>query len=218
MIKSRLLVATILLAAPMAANATTLIDGSFETKGSAAPVTTFCYDSPAGAQVRCAASPWVGGGVIKSGNAAWGGTTTSAGTYFGFIQGRSSVSQSFTATENGTGVFTWLDTNRGNLGALQSYSVKLISAGLTVELGTYTSQLGRFVARSTDSFALANGASYTLRFTGLAPVGADRTAFIDNVAITVTPSPVPEASTWMMLIVGFGFIGRANRRRGSALA
>jgi hypothetical protein len=67
------------------------------------------------------------------------------------------------------------------------------------------------VSRTSSSFALVNGQSYTLRFTGLANV--DSTAFIDDVSLSVTPSTVPEPASWAMLLTGFGLVGTAIRRR-----
>lgn len=214
MIKSAL-VAAALLAAPFAASATTIIDGSFEAKGAALPVTDYCYDgfaTPGGP--ACAASPWVGGGVIITGSGPWGGTTTPDGSYFGFIQGLSVVSQAFTATENGTGVISWIDTNRTNNGGEQSYAVSISDGVTTTSIGTYTSAIGSFVARSSSVFTLTSGTDYTLSFTGL--FNGDRTAFIDSVSIATTS--VPEVSTWAMLLTGFGLVGFAARRRRTAIA
>jgi hypothetical protein len=40
---------------------------------------------------------------------------------------------------------------------------------------------------------------------------------IDNVKLDITPSAVPEASTWVMMIAGFGTAGMALRRRRTAV-
>nr|WP_310523844.1 PEPxxWA-CTERM sorting domain-containing protein [Polymorphobacter sp.] len=221
---ANILAAAAFLAGSFAASATTLVDGSFETKGAATPgLSDYCYDGfSAGGRPICAASPWTGGGVIVTGAGPWGGTTTPAGNYYGFVQGTSVVSQSFTATETGTGVLTWIDANRGNQGGLQSYTVSIFDGTTTTGLGTYTSALGGFVGRSTASFGLINGTSYTLSFTGLTTyIGtndSDRTSFIDNVVLTSTAATVPEPSTWAMLIAGFGLVGFAARRRRIATA
>lgn len=209
---SSILAAALVLAAPVAAGATTLLDGSFEIEGAALPVTNYCYDgfaTPGGP--ACAPGAWVGGGVILSGSGAWGGTTTPSGGYFGFVQSTSVVSQSFTATESGTGVVSWIDTNRANIGGLQSYDVTIFDGVGSVNIGTYTSAIGSFVARNSSTFTLTNGTTYTLRFTGLS--SQDRTAFIDNVVLAATPSAIPEPATWMILVAGFGLVGFAARRR-----
>jgi hypothetical protein len=206
---------------PIAANATTLIDGSFEARGAATPVTQYCYDGFAIVNPACAAGPWSGGGVILSGNGAWGGSTAAGpGNYFAFVQGTQVLSQSFTATETGVGNLTWFDANRSNTGGQQSYTVSLFDGTSTTALGTYTSAIGGFVGRSTSPFALANGVTYTLSFTGLSiytgTQDSDRTSFIDQVMLTSTA--VPESSTWTMLVAGFAMVGAAMRRRKATVA
>jgi hypothetical protein len=70
------------------------------------------------------------------------------------------------------------------------------------------------VSRTTSSFSLIDGASYTIAFTGLNQ--ADNTAFIDNIGLTT--AAVPDAPTWAMLIAGFGLVGFTARRRSRAVA
>lgn len=211
-------VAMALMAAP--ASAVTLVDGGFEIQGAALPVANYCYNGvAAGGNPACAPGAWgPNGGVIRTGNAAWGGKTTPAGTFFGFIQGRSVVSQSFTADQNATGVVSWIDTNRTNQGGLQSYDVSIFDGTTSTLIGNYTSATGGWVARSSSSFALVNGTTYTLRFTGLTSyvgtANSDRTSFIDSIALATTP--VPESATWVMLLAGFGLVGVSARRRRTA--
>lgn len=208
--------AALLIAAP--ASATTLLDGSFEIQGAALPVTNYCYNgfaTPGGS--ACAAGAWgPGGGVIVNGSGPWGGTSTPAGNYYGFVQGLSVVSQSFTATETGTGVLSWIDASRSNNpgGGAQTYEVTLSTLAGSVSLGTFTTSSTGWTTRTTSAFALTNGETYTLSFNGLSQ--ADNTAFIDAVGLTSTA--VPEASTWAMLIAGFGMIGFAARRRRAVAA
>lgn len=207
----------LMLSAPIAANATTIVDGGFEAKGAATPVADYCYDGFAtGGGPACAASPWVGGGVIISGSAAWGGSLSPSGSYHGFVQGTSTLSQSFTATENGSAVITWLAANRQNFGGTQTYSVSIFDGASTTNFGSFTNSSGTFLGQTTSSFAITNGTNYTLSFTGI-PAG-DNTAFIDNVAVAVTTSAVPEPSTWALLLAGFGLIGFSARRRRAAVA
>ncbi len=148
-------------------------------------------------------------GVIKSGGSAWGSVAAAQGSYYGFIQLAGVLAQSFTSTQTGTGVLSWLDTNRAAYGGLQSYDVTLVNGATAQFLGNFTSAVGGFVARTSSSFVLANGLTYSLRFTGLAQ--NDSTAFIDNVVVTSTA--VPEPASWAMVIGGFGVIGIAARRR-----
>ena len=210
---ANILAAALLCGTAVAANATTLVDGSFETKGASTPVTDYCYDgfaTPGGP--ACAASPWTGNGVIISGSGPWGGTAAANGIYYAFVQGTGVLSQSFTATStSGRGV-SWLDSNRSNNGGLQSYTVSISDGLTTTGLGTYTSNVGAFVARTSSPFLAVSGTTYTLSFTGLS--NEDRTSFIDNVALTA----VPEPATWALLIGGFTMVGFAARRRRAALA
>lgn len=206
--------AAALIAVP--AGAVTLVDGSFEIQGAALPVTDYCYNAfatPGGP--ACAAGAWgPDGGVILTGSGAWGGTITPDGRYFGFVQGTSVVSQSFTADANGTGIVSWIDTNRTNNGGAQSYDVTIFDGTTTTSIGSYTSAAGPWASRTSSSFSLVNGTTYTLAFTGLSQ--EDRTSFIDSVSLATLP--VPEAATWTMLIAGFGLVGAAARRRRTLAA
>ena len=203
--------------APVAANATVLLDGSFETKAAAglspngAAITTFCYDS--GNPLKCAGGAWSGGGIIKDGAAAWGGTSSPAGNFYAFVQSTQSVSQVFTATRNETGILSWIDTNRSstniNLSMPKSYIVTISDGVTTDTIASFTSAVGGWVQRTSSMFNLVKNVSYTLSFKGVAPTG-DRTAFIDDVSLVTTP--LPEPGTWAMLILGFGFIGTIARR------
>lgn len=210
----RLLAAALLAAAPIAGHATTLIDGSFETKGATTPVTDYCYDGFAtGGGPACAASPWQGGGVIISASVPWGGTAAVDGTYYGFVQSTETLSQTFSATSTTGLVATWLDANRTNNGGIQSYTVSVTHGVNVFNLGTFSGTAGQFNAKSSSAFGVTAGESYTLSFTGLS--NEDRTAFIDNVSLTA----VPEPTAWAMLIAGFGLVGgAARRRRGGMMA
>lgn len=212
---TKIALVTLLGSASFAANATTLLDGSFETKGAALPVTNYCYDGRiAAGNAACAPGAWVGGGVIREGVTAWGKTNSPEGIYYGFVQAKSTVSQTFVATGRQTGVLTWIDTNRTNLGGSQSYVVTISDGMTSTMIGSFTSAIGGWVSRTSSSFDLINGRSYTLSFKGTG-VG-DVTTFIDGVSLATTS--VPEASTWSMLLAGFGLIGFAARRRQVAAA
>lgn len=176
-------------------------------------MTQYCYDGFATANAACAPGAWVGNGVIASGNGAWGGTTTPHGAYYGFVQGNGSLSQTFVADGNGIGTVSWLDANRTNYGGIQTYDVTIFDGTSTTSLGTYTSAAGGFVARNSASFTLVSGTGYTLAFNGLAT--NDSTAFIDDVSLGVTA--VPEPVTWALLMIGFGLVGAAARRRNGVV-
>lgn len=207
--------AALLTVVSVAAGAATLLDGSFEIKGAALPVTNYCYDGRVAAgNAACVPSPWVGGGVIREGVAAWGSKRSPAGIYYGFVQAKSTVSQTFVGTGHESGVLNWIDTNRSNLGGNQSYNVTLTDGTTVTNIGSFTSSIGGWVSRTSSSFILLSGRTYTLAFVGTG-VG-DRTAFIDSVSLVTTS--VPEPSAWAILLAGFGLIGFAARRRRVSVA
>ncbi len=203
----RLLAAAALAAAPAIAAATTIIDGSFEAAGTG--VTDYCYDGvAAGGNAACPPGAWgVNGGVIHSGSAAWGGTTTPDGNYYGMLQANETLSQTVVATATGGLALNWIDTNRNGYG-IHSYTVTVNGA----TLGTYSSTYGAFVPKTSGEFGVVAGQSYTIAFNGLA--NGDTTSFIDGVALTA----VPDAPTWALLVAGFGLVGVAARRRSLAAA
>ena len=65
----------------------------------------------------------------------------------------------------------------------------------------------------TGSF-IASGPASTVSFTNSSFADGTDVA-LDNVTVT---SDVPEASTWAMMIAGFGLVGAATRRRRTLLA
>lgn len=207
----------VLAVAPVSAQATVLLDGSFEVKGanglapSGAPITSFCYDS--GNPLVCRGGAWTGSGIIKDGSAAWGGVSSPAGEFYAFVQTTQVMSQTFTATRNELGTVSWIDRNRfnsGGAGLPKTYEVTISDGVELTSLGTFTSVVGTWTPRVSSDFRMFSGVDYTLSFRGLAPTG-DRTAFIDNVSLATVA--VPEPAAWAMLIAGFGFVGAAARRK-----
>jgi PEP-CTERM motif len=72
----------------------------------------------------------------------------------------------------------------------------------------------RAISGTIAGLELLQGQSIFLRFVDVNATGADDGLGIDNFrAEAVTLPAVPEPSTWMMLIAGFGFIGAALRGR-----
>jgi hypothetical protein len=205
------------LAIPAAAGATQLLDGGFELRGAAVPVTDYCYAAGVSAgRPACLAGPWSGGGVIRDGSAAWGGRSSPDGIYYGFLQGRNAIEQTFVATGNQIGTLNWIDNNRPNLGPTAIYDVTIFDGQSTTNIGNFTAAISpNWASRASSNFTLVAGRSYTLSFRGA--TAGDRTAFIDGISLSTTA--VPDASTWMMLIAGFGLVGAAARRsRGSVAA
>jgi hypothetical protein len=209
---SRFLAAAFVFAAPVVAGATTLIDGSFETKGSDTPVTRYCYDGFATADGPCAASPWVGNGIIHTGEGAWGSPAAPDGIYLAFVQGSGVLSQSFTATATSGLAVNWFDAARVGYSGSKTYSVSITHGVMTTVVGTYTASTVPFIAETSANFGVVAGETYTLSFTGIG--NEDRTAFIDNVSLTT----VPEPASWALLVTGFGLVGFAARRRSAAVS
>ena len=112
---------------------------------------------------------------------------------------------SLNATGLNTGTFiplTALDfvapTTRGTVGALDGNA----------------SANQRAISGTIAGLELLQGQSIFLRFVDFNPAGSDDGLAIDNFrAEAITLGAVPEPSTWMMLIAGFGFIGAALRGR-----
>jgi hypothetical protein len=72
----------------------------------------------------------------------------------------------------------------------------------------------RNISGTIAGLELLAGQSVFLRFVDFDATGADDGLGIDNFrAEAVTLAAVPEPSTWMMLIAGFGFVGAALRGR-----
>ncbi len=202
----RLFAAGALAVIPAVTSATTIVDGSFEAAG--AGVADYCYDGfAAGGNAACPPGAWgVNGGVIHSGSAAWGSTTTPDGSYYRMLQANQILAQTVVATATGGLTLDWIDSNRVNYG-IHSYAVTVNGASL----GTFTSAYGPFVARATAEFGVVAGQSYTIAFNGIA--NGDTTSFIDSVSLTT----VPEPASWVLLVAGFGLVGFAARRRSTSV-
>jgi hypothetical protein len=216
-VKPFIAIAAALTFAP-AAHAAGIVDGSFETQGSASGlglgISRFCY-FPA-----CATGAWsggAGGGLRDEEDGAFGGPPTADGSYTAFLQNLGFISQTFSIAQAGAYLFGWTDAGRPQmptLGGNQSYLVTLadLANATTYTLYSGSTTSGQpFTARSSGSISLAAG-TYTLSFNGLTSAG-DETAFIDAVTLTNAAAAVPEPATWAMMILGFGLIGAAMRTR-----
>ncbi len=144
------------------------------------------------------AGAWSGGGVALTEDFTTGWKWARSGNAFGIVGVRSTLSQSFTATQDGIGTLSWFDANRSSwrehtwFGRPNDYSVTVTDTNGNVQvLGNYTSEVylglasnswvnagdDRFslagkqgwFARSSADFTLAAGMTYTLRFNSLSP-------------------------------------------------
>lgn len=146
------------------------------------------------------AGAWNGGSIARTEDFAAGWKWAHTGDVFGIIKDRQSMTQSFTATEDGVGTLSWFDANRAAwrqedwFGRENDYSVTLTDAlGNVQTIGNYTSVVAGgnswssppadgwwtmagkqgWYARSGASFVLQAGMTYTLSFNSLSPYNYD---------------------------------------------
>ena len=147
------------------------------------------------------------------------GTVPTDGFQVAFIQSVEGDEGSFTMslsnlTIGSTYDFMFDAAKRGGFGVVRELSVFYGALGL----GTFSATTTAFQTFTTASF-VALGDSGTLTFTAGASRTGDDNVLIDNVRINerdAAPgdvSAVPEPATWAMMIVGFGAVGVASRRR-----
>ncbi len=219
------------------ARASTLVDGGFESQGAASNIPgSYCYGGAGSSgENNCATGAWtfttlvgglVGDGMISqsTGGSPWNSSAWGApiandpSNYFAFVQINGSFSQAFTAIQTGTLSLDWIDAARSPNpgGGYETYTVSVTGPTSTVIVGTYTPTNSAFEPVSSASFSVIAGDSYTVTFQGVDPYpNYDRTAFIDNVALTPLPS------TWTMLIAGFvglGFFAYRGTKNSAATA
>lgn len=201
---------------PFAANASTTLDGSFETQGSGATFYSSPGTSVGGGDGYCYFglatldcnnnTPWSGSGLINPLSAFGQPASAQDGDYYSFVQGSQNLTRQFTSTVAGISNLSLWTAGRTNNGGVQTVSIFLNGSNV----GNFTT------SQSTPtwferSFAvnLVNGLNQ-IEFRG--QTRNDQTAFIDNISI----GAVPEPSTWAMLVLGFGLIGFALRRSQAA--
>ena len=147
-----------------------------------------------------------GGSGIQANGSAWGFAAAPLGSQTGFIQ-----------SYNGVGGA--ISIALANLNDGQQYAVSFEAAArpgfgadpFTVSVGTKSDPyIVSSTAWGTYTFDFtAHGTSADIAFTGSALPG-DTSVGLDNVTI----SAVPEPATWAMMLLGFGMVGFALRRRG----
>lgn len=188
-------------------------DGSFETQAATVGTGNYCYFGMATAGgPACGAGSWMGNagsGFIGVNSTAWPGVQGD-GSYHSFIQGEGVLTQTFIALQSGMARISWLDAGRSANGFNGDHAYNLLLDGVSLFTGTTNGQTAAGAAFSRQLVTGVNivaGQTYTLSFAGMNS-GSDTTSFIDNVSVAV-----PEAGTWAMMIIGFGAVGGAMRRR-----
>lgn len=211
---------TIAAVVPITPSAAQIADGGFETQAPleiGANPSGYCYGGGGFGSFDCTGvnSPWEafsGGGYQIETNAAWPGTDTPDGSYYGFIQNGGSLNQAFVAAATGNFVIDFLVAGRNNQFTTGNLMYEVLLNGSPI-FGDATVTGQPFTARTTNPFDLIMGQNYSLSFHGLQFTG-DNTAYIDAVALSAA-APVPEPATWAMMLLGFGAAGVALRRRRS---
>ena len=137
------------------------------------------------------------------GVAAGGGTSGSAGAFFGSVGSVSGITQSLVTVAGASYLISFDLSNDG--GTPNFFDVDFGSS----QLFTATDS-GSFGFTTYSTTAIATGASTILSF-GF----QQNPAFfhLDNVSVSAVNGAVPEPGTWAMMLVGFAGAGVALRRR-----
>ncbi len=150
--------------------------------------------------------------TVTTGPQLWGGAA-SDGDVFGFLRlSGGYISQTFNAVA-GSYTFSYDLEQRTNYRVGGPQTVAVLFDGNAIWSGTPGD------AWSSYSFTVHNQAAgpHTISFVGTNLNNAsDTTAFIDNVALGVTPA-VPEPESVAMMLAGMGLLGAIARRRKAQL-
>ena len=153
-----------------------------------------------------------GGATITAGGEVFSGNTTPNGT-LGILAGGSPRAE-FLATFAGTTGFVSVDLGDYNsdadllfLEAFDSSSALLGSTTLLIDSSDSVMH--------TLSVTFAGIAS--ARFGARAPSLNGNSIYADNLTFSLGGGGVPEPSAWALLIIGFGLVGGAMRRRAGAV-
>ena len=181
-------------------------------------ITNYVYPGLTGAALLASWTYNGGAGLIDTsqGFNAWYQNTSPSGfsgVQYAFVQSTGTLLQTFTSALGGLTTISWLEGSRPDLGSVngnESYQVLLNGT----QIYTNTTSSGQNFLSISAIGTLLSGAN-TLEFVGLSQ--NDSTVFLDNVSVAA----VPEASTWVMIILGFaglGFVTHRRRQGGSAVA
>lgn len=199
-------------------HASPLLNSGFEshsrTWDSSNPASAWCYMNGS----TCTADGWNGNAaLIQSSSVAWGHPSGLAG-WHGSAQGDTilglqtitQVSQSFSTSQTGTYLLSWLDAGRTAYAAAR-YQVKLDGQ----VLDTFNTVAGDDWTEHRLNLKISSGA-HTLRFQGLY-VSGDGTAFLDNINLELRPdtqvSSVPEPDSIWLSLAGLVMLSLRRRRR-----
>ncbi len=196
-----------------AANAATIINGGFET-GTANPGGGFV--TVAGGPSTTTINGWkVGGGSVDYIGGYWQAQEGArsidlAGSALGSIEQAIAtiIGQGYTVTY-------WVARNPDGGITPRTGFVDVGGAQTLITFGNGASTKANMLWEQRSYNFVATGTTTNLRFS--ADPATSNSAFglaLDNVSIAA----VPEPATWVMMILGFGMVGGAMRRRKSSLA
>jgi hypothetical protein len=118
---------------------------------------------------------------------------------------------------NTFGTFGTLTSQFADLTTGTGFGVSTVSSSPTLAFGTPLFMLPTGYISGTGLFATATWNNSTIASLGLTP--GTYTTLFNNQTVTLRILPgVPEPATWAMMLIGFGAIGAAMRRRNSRLA
>jgi PEP-CTERM motif len=208
----KFVVALMLSAVPFAANAAVVLSSVPGNAVYAGPAPTYDFDS-------AATTPTVTGGLVTTGSLSGirAQPLGSIGNYLTVSPADGSPA-TLDFSPFGPAVasisFIW--------GSVDAYNtLQVLSAANTV-LATFTGSNVSALANGNQS-APSTNPFVTLSLTGVDQTAARKLRFfstsnafeVDNFVLS---APIPEASTWGMMIAGFGIVGAAARRRSRRVA
>ena len=148
-------------------------------------------------------------GTPPSAGSSFQGPAALSGSQYAFLQDQGSLSQTFSSSVAGATTITFDVAGRASTGH-GSESLEALLNGVVIGSGTTTRFPG---LRADHAYRDLERRHNTLEFLGLTQL-TDQTAFIENVNV----APVPEISTWAMMIFGFATLGFLGYRRRNTSA
>jgi len=148
-------------------------------------------------------------GTPPSGTPYFQGPAALSGSQYAFLQDQGVLSQTFSSALAGATTITFYVAGRDSTGH-GSESVEALLNGVVIGSGTTQDSQGFQLVTLSGTL---NAGSNTLEFLGQTLL-TDQTAFFED----VTVAAVPEASTWVMMILGFLGVGFAVNRRKNRMA
>ena len=149
-----------------------------------------------------------GSSGIQSNGSAWGFQTAPDGTQTAFLQSNGGPGGTISVALPDL-VAGQLYSVAFDLAKRPNYNLNTLTVAIDGVTKTYPTPTDNW---GTFSFSFtANGSDSPLLFTAATTNGADTSVGLDNIAVAA----IPEPTTWAMLLLGFGMIGFAMRKRSN---